>query len=198
LTSQSLAQKGRWLLSQEAFDGLLSAMDSDRGLAAEKYEAIRTRLLRFFAWQGLATPEDCADETLNIVARRLSEGETIQNISGYCSGVARVVLLEHRRKQLGEEMHRHTLAGDPAGDEDSREDRERDLRALERCLDALQADSREMILAYYCTDGDGLMGNRRNLAKRLGLPLNALRIRAHRVRSQLERCVKQALEASRD
>src|SRR5215216_8153127 len=83
------APRRKWALTQEAFDKLLTALGEDQESAAEKYLEIRSNLVRFFEWRGCPFPEDHADETINRVARRLFEGEQIENPSGYCMGVAR-------------------------------------------------------------------------------------------------------------
>src|SRR5436305_1633088 len=88
------APRHKWALTQEAFDRLLAALGEDRQSAGEKYLEIRSNLLRFFEWRGCPFPEDHADETMNRVAKRLAEGEEIRNPSGYCTGVARLLLLE--------------------------------------------------------------------------------------------------------
>jgi len=62
------------------------------------------------------------------------------------------------------------------------------LSCLENCLAALGADDRALILDYY---GDGKAADgRRRLAEAKGISSVALRIRAHRLRDQLERCVR--------
>src|SRR5205085_10553550 len=84
----------KWSLTQEAFDRLLSCLAAERESAGEKYLEIRRNLIRFFEWRGCPSPEDHADETVNRVAKRLSEGEEISNIAGYFIGVARLLVLE--------------------------------------------------------------------------------------------------------
>jgi len=46
-----------------------------------------------------------------------------------------------------------------------------------------------LILRYYQGEQRAKIENRRALAERLGLTINALRIRASRIRSRLEACV---------
>lgn len=47
----SPSQKKDWVLTPEAFAGLLAALDPDEARAAEEYEAVRRRLLRLFQWR---------------------------------------------------------------------------------------------------------------------------------------------------
>src|SRR5215510_14316765 len=84
----------KWVLTQEAFDRLLASLGEDREVAGERYVEIRKNLVRFFEWRGSAFPEDHADETINRIAKRISDGEEIRNPGSYCLGVARLLLLE--------------------------------------------------------------------------------------------------------
>ena len=61
---------------------------------------------------------------------------------------------------------------------------------LERCLAALPADARTLILEYYQDQRRQKIDRRVRLAAQLGLSANALRSRAQRVRDRLERCVR--------
>lgn len=193
MTSQSAGNRACWVLTRESFDRLLAALDPDPERAAERYEALRKRLLRFFEWQGVAVAEDCSDEVLDIVARRLGGGEAVQNLPAFCAGVARIVLLTHRRRQVARESMLQRFAGEPAQEAWHTAEREHEIRALEDCLDRLPAGGRDLILAYYRADPPGLIPNRRRLANRLGVQPGALRIRAHRLRMQLAECVQRAL-----
>ncbi len=67
--------KKEWALTPEAFDTLLACLDRDRDRAAEKYEEIRNALITFFEHRGCLSPEEYADETINRVARRISEAK---------------------------------------------------------------------------------------------------------------------------
>ncbi len=48
-------------------------------------------------------------------------------------------------------------------------------------------------MKYYHDEKRAKIDYRKQLADALGIPLNALRIRAHRVRISLEKCVKDCL-----
>jgi DNA-directed RNA polymerase specialized sigma24 family protein len=87
-------RRTRWVITQDAFDLLLRKLDEDRDRAGERYEAARRKLVKFFELRGSDAPEEHADETLNRVARKLAEGERIENVNAYLLGVARLVLKE--------------------------------------------------------------------------------------------------------
>ena len=65
------------------------------------------------------------------------------------------------------------------------------MECLRRCLARLPEDQRRLILRYH--GEDDRIRSRQELAEELGIALNALRIRAHRVRRDLEQCVRQRL-----
>src|SRR5215510_2058376 len=92
-------QRRKWALTQEAFDKLLAHLGPDRESAGEKYLEVRNNLIRFFEWRGCPFPEDHADETINRIAKKISEGEEIRNPASYYIGVARMLLLEINRER---------------------------------------------------------------------------------------------------
>src|SRR4030095_8967914 len=100
LTDASPAQSPRrkWVLTLEAFDKLLDFLAEDRESAGERYLEIRSTLVRFFQWRGCPSPEDHADETINRIAKRVSECEEIRTPSSYYLGVARLVLPEVKKR----------------------------------------------------------------------------------------------------
>jgi DNA-directed RNA polymerase specialized sigma24 family protein len=86
--------RGEWSLTQEAFDKLLAAFSPDADEAAKQYEALRIRLIRFFEWRSIPLADDRADEVLNRVARRIDEGQQVNNVVAYAYRVAYLVFLE--------------------------------------------------------------------------------------------------------
>lgn len=189
-----LSSKEESILTQQAFDKLLACFDSDRERAGEKYENLRRKLLKFFEWRACAVAAlDLADETINRVARRIDGGETVHNLPNYAYGVARMVYLERMKALKREEAapQRITTETDP---EDGHA-KER-LECFETCLKKMSDESRELIVAYYQEQRRAKIELRRELAARLGIPLNALRIRTHRIRTKLEECVGNCLQQS--
>jgi hypothetical protein len=66
---------------------------------------------------------------------------------------------------------------------------------LEECLAKLATPDRDLILGYYCGEQRTKIENRRGLAATLRLSVNALSIRACRIRNKLELCVRQCSSA---
>jgi len=186
------APRRKWALTQEAFDRLLAAFGEDQESAGKKYLEVRANLMRFFEWRGCPFPEDHADETMNRVAKRLTEGETIQNPSGYCIGVARMLLLEINKERAREQQALGEMANAPsvASDESESEGRVECLRA---CLGNLSADNRELIIEYYQGEKGTTIENRKRLTERFKVPVNTLRMRALRLREKLQACVEECL-----
>lgn len=186
---------GRWRLSPTAFDRFLAALDDDRDVAAERYEQIRSKLLRFFEWRGCRFPEEHADETMTRVMRKLDEGEQILDAGTYCYGVARLVLLEALKQQdkQQEAVRSFTVSAATALPIEA-SDIERRLGCLEACLNDLPARQRELVVEYYRNDKASRIGARKQLAEKLGIGMNALRIRAHRLTDGLQGCVRGCVE----
>jgi len=185
--------KSDWTLSAEALAGFLVCLDPDSDRAGEKYESLRLTLMKFFDWRGAQFPEECADETINRVIRKIDEGETIRDIPTYCHGVARLVLLE---KLKGPESKRADFEELPPAALVAPEPEEKDERrdCFEGCLKELPVESRQLILQYYSDEKREKIDRRSALAQRLGIPLNALRSRAQRIRNRLEECVHGCLK----
>lgn len=171
-----------WDITPEAFERLLSWLDRDRVRAGERYESIRRKLILIFASRGAAFPEDMADDCMNRVIQKLPEivGQYEGAPEYYFVGVARYVEMEWKRKQRSIEPP--VLPPKPP-------ETERNLACLDRCLAQLSDASREIALEYYKNEKKAKIDHRAALAERLGLSSSTLRLRAHRIRQTLEKCV---------
>jgi len=182
--------RGKWDLTQDAFDLLLAQLDTDRQEASKKYEFLRRKLVKFFEWRGCNFPEDLADDTINRVARKLEAGEEVRDLAAYSAGVARLVFLESlRTRKQEEEVLRaapRSLA-EPVDESDGR------AECLDCCMRELSPANSQLIMEYYQENQRARIEARQQLAVRLGIPLNALRIRAHRIRVRLEGCVEECM-----
>src|SRR5262249_12788666 len=144
-------------------------------------------------WRGTTFPEAEADETINRVAKKIEEGEEIKNLDAYFYGVARLVFAESLRKREREQeaIRQVPLAAVSFTDDDS--DSARRRVCLAHCLRRLPEESRDLIIEYYQHEQGKKIEQRKDLASRLGIPLNALRIRTHRIRTSLEMCVNECM-----
>jgi DNA-directed RNA polymerase specialized sigma24 family protein len=175
------------LLTPTGFSRLLSRLGQNTDEAAGQYERLRGTLEKFFDWHGAWPPEECADETLDRLTRRL-ESVDVADVWSYALGIARLVLLEWQRRPTT-----LSTAGRPELAERSapvlQEEDEPLPVCFERCLAALPDDSRTLVLEYYVAERREKIDNRRRLAQTFGVSESALRNRVQRVRDRLERCV---------
>jgi DNA-directed RNA polymerase specialized sigma24 family protein len=191
--------KKEWAVTQETFDGLLSWLDADREQAALKYEKIRTRLIKIFTCRGCGEADELADETINRVTAKVAD--LAPSYSGdpalYFYGVAQKVHLEYMR---GSRASDKPLEADrqlnSKGPIESDDEIEQEYACLEDCISQLPYVNRHLVLEYYQDDKHGKIERRKKLAAELGIALNALRIRAYRIRLQLHDCVQQCLAHS--
>jgi DNA-directed RNA polymerase specialized sigma24 family protein len=173
-----------WSPTQEDLDRLLAWLDPDRDRAGERHEKIRRKLILFFASSGGASPEEMADECINRVMKKLPEIE--QQYTGspenYFFSVAKFILLEWQRRNRPIEIP----PVEPSPEEP--------LACLDGCLDHLPPSTRELVLEYYQHEKRAKIDHHIALAQRLGIAVNALRIRAHRIRKHLEKCVIECMD----
>jgi len=167
----------------ESFEALLHWLDPDRERAGVRYEEIRRRLVRIFTYRGCLGAEYLADETINRVIRNV---ESARSFSGdpvrYFYGVANKVHLEYVRTRPANSVD----SDEPKGLEQVRIE----FSCLEECLSTLSPENRELILQYYERKKSSKGEVRQQLAANLGIGVNALRIRAYRVRSSLVECIE--------
>jgi DNA-directed RNA polymerase specialized sigma24 family protein len=194
-----------WALTQASFDKLLTQLDPDRERAAQKYEEIRRKLMKFFKWRGCLQFEEYADKTIDRVARKITEGAELQpaSPSALFYGVAVNLLREHWRKTasapetLENETEPSNQSDDPEKIREQAEtlqEHETRLNCLRHCIGQLPSESVKLIKQYYA-EGDVLdKEQRKQIALRLNLSATALRSRAFRVRGEIERCVDNCLK----
>ncbi len=180
-------------LTEEALNKLLDRLHSERSEAGERYERIRRKLLQFFRWERAEFPEEHADETLNRVARKLAGGEQIIDVERYIFGVARMISHEVAQRRLRHKTAVEEMKHIPAPQVDA--DEVALASVLWDCLRSLPPDTRTFILRYYEGDKQVRIRNRQAMSEELGIPLNALRNRALRLRERLEDCVEKGRQA---
>ncbi|MBI3650406.1 MAG: sigma-70 family RNA polymerase sigma factor [Acidobacteria bacterium] len=187
-------KRASWNLTQEAFAKFLACLDANTTRAGELYEKIRAKLISFFAWRGFQFAEDHADEAINRVIRKIDEGEEIRDPSTYVYGVARMLILELAKEREKQNAAFDNLPPPIAPEAEADDDSQMRVECLQRCLQSLSPDNRALILGYYQEDKGAKVASRKLLAERLQIPLNALRIRALRLRDKLETCINSGLQ----
>jgi DNA-directed RNA polymerase specialized sigma24 family protein len=193
--------KKDWILNPPAFRQFLNWLDEGVDSNGERYLEMRRRLAHYYDRRSCSSPDDLADETLNRVARKLEEKGEIVGASPahYCYIVAKFVLQEfgRRSEQNQTSLDQAQSSGRviaslavPFRPNVDAVAKEKLFDCLERCLSKIQPESRELILEYYRGEQRAKIERRSELATSLGLTTNALSIRACRIRSKLEICVR--------
>jgi DNA-directed RNA polymerase specialized sigma24 family protein len=177
--------------TQESFEALLAWLHSDdREAAGQQYEIIYTGLVRIFVSKGFSDAEHLADETIRRVCERLPEirENYVGERARYFQGVARYIILEQRRnKEVATDRFPVQWTEVP--------DTSDEHNCLLRCLTFLARDKRELILDYYLYEGHAKIEAHREMAHELAITENALRGRAHHIRANLEKCVRQCMQS---
>jgi len=185
-------------ITQIAFARLLAWLDDGVESNGGRYLEMRRRLVSYFDRRGRPAADELADETLNRIGRTLAQTGAIATRppARYCYVVAKFVLLEDLRRE-----RRHipldesksvdmSVGGGAARPDEAGVLQEQRLDCLDRCLQQLKPEQRELIVQYYAEAGREKIERRRDLANRLGITMNALGIRAFRIRDGLMTCVR--------
>jgi len=193
-------------LTPASFEQLLSYLGPDREKAAHDYLELRRALFTYFAIRGATSPEDLTDETIDRVARRLNEGQTIftASLMSYFYGVARNVWRENLSKpamvaQLTDAGLPTSLVATPHDaliESLEAQASDRRLTCLRKCLAQYPDEDREMVLGYYRESGGQKIENRKALAAQFGLSLDALRHKLARLRIKLASCIGRCVKTT--
>jgi RNA polymerase sigma factor (sigma-70 family) len=180
---------------EDNFDALLTWLDPDREKAGERYEHIRQALINIFSWHGCADAEDLADETISRVTKKVLE--LAPNYKGdqalYFYGVAKKMQWEiGRRDQTTAKLPLLDNVKDSTRQPDSN-DFELEYECLDQCLAQLPAADRDLIMLYYRQDQPKI-DSRKELARKLDVAPNTLRVKVHRIRLMLHLCIEGCLQ----
>lgn len=195
-TSSQAGLKKHWTLTGQAFEHLLRWLDEGTDSGGSRYLVMRSRLATYFDRKNCNDPDVLADEVLNRVGRRLEEEGNVETDSPakYCYTVARFVFMEQLRSPISREVAIEDLVL-KARDDQSEEayEREAAMKCLERCSGSIDQERSSLIIRYYSGEKGEKIANRKQMADELGVSLNALGIRAFRIRESLEACLTKCL-----
>jgi RNA polymerase sigma factor (sigma-70 family) len=186
-------------INEEDFNDLLAWLDPVRDLAGDRYESIRRSLIKIFIWRGYTEAEEMADETMDRVARNVKDIEAtfVGNPTLYFYNVANKLMMEwarQKRLRVPLENEGNKLVKEKSvSPHEPEDDGEAEYECLGQCLEQLEAEDHALILAYYQHDKQAKIDHRRDLAQQMNVGLNALRVRVHRIRSRLEKCIENCL-----
>lgn len=180
----------------ESFEEILAWLDPDREVAAEIYVQLRHDLAQIFNWNRCNDPEELTDVVIDRVARKVHKlRETfVGDPRLYFYGVARNLIKEIRNKAKWqvpiEDIEIPVTNPATESDEETAEMLE---ECLTSCLQKLSPEKRELILNYYAKEKQAKIEHRAELAQQLGIKVDTLRVRVHRIRIELEKCIKRCL-----
>jgi RNA polymerase sigma factor (sigma-70 family) len=182
-------------LPPESFEEILAWLNSDRDVAAAMYLQLRDDLAKIFTMNRCSDPEWLTDETFDRVGKKVVDLR--QTYEGdprlYFYGVARNLIKEDLKKVKTQASLEDI---DPRPQDTQFKEETADLReeCLHRCLEELSADKRDLILNYYAKEKQAKIDHRAELAHRLNTSVETLRVRVHRIRNSLEKCIEQCLD----
>ena len=183
------------VIPPKSFDEILDWLNPDRDEAANIYVQLRADLTKIFAWNRCADPDGLTDEVLDRVARKVHAVRP--NFEGdpklFFYGVARNLIKESPKrleKQVSIEGA-DLAAPDAAVEDESAIMRE---ECLHSCLQKLSAEKRELVLSYYAKEKQAKIDHRTEMARQMGLSVETLRVRLHRIRGVLEKCIERCLD----
>lgn len=180
----------------ESLEEILAWLDPDREVAAAMYLQLRHDLAKLFSYKGCADPEGLTDEVFDRVAKKLNEVRP--SYKGDPRHYFRAVANNLVKETLKKARIQVSLEGvDPpeqkttATEEETAAERE---ECLNSCLQKLSPESRKLIVDYYAKEKQAKIDNRNELAQRLGISLETLRVKVYRIRVSLQECIERCLE----
>lgn len=186
--------------SAEGFASLLAKLGDTPREAGERYERLRSKLIFFFARRQLPLPEDLADDAMDCLGRRLSEGLDISSVDAFALGIARHIAQEQVT------IANQTRTVDTAFFDDipafsltsSEKERivnlDQRIEAFERCMRRLPSREIQLLKSYYLDSPGDRVSVRLSLAKRMAISQGTLRQRVFLIRRSLVECVTVSLQ----
>lgn len=170
------------MTTDNAFDEFLIRLEPDIPSTSERYARLRHKLIRFFEWRSCRDAEGLTDETIQRLLKDLSAGKEIEKPRSYVYGVATNVHREYSRRMsrfvdLPTDLESVLIASDDF------------IECARLCLKELPNDKRRLIEQYYSDDG-----NRIELAKRAGVSLSGIRLKIHRIKTELKECYRKCIQ----
>lgn len=182
-------------ITREELERLLERLDQSRDVAAEKLLTLRRKLAVIFERKMLSHVDALVDETVDRLAAKLAT-EDISSISAYAHSIAMNICKEAARNErkvtfLDETTNKREAAASDSNPEQQviyESEMRRKQECLQKCLSKLSLAERGLILEYYVGDKQARISQRRSLAQRLELTIEALRVKTNTIRAKLRQC----------
>jgi len=180
----------------ESFEEILAWLDPDREVAGNMYVELHNHLVKLFRWRGCSDPEGLTDEVFNRVAKKVHEVRPTYegNPRFYFLAVANNVVKENLKKIKTQVSLDEDELPKPIATKSEEDDTLDMQECLQSCLPKLTSENRKLIVAYYAKEKQAKIDNRSELAQQLGISVETLRVKVHRIRLSLQRCIARCLE----
>jgi len=181
--------------TEDQFNDLLSWLDPQPAIAAQKYKTIHTSLVRIFVSRGFSNPEHLADLTIDRVIKILPQRR--ENFVGEKArlfySVARYIMLEE------DDQHEVPLAEDVLPSPAHITVTSEEYECLCHCLKELTPGEIAFLHDYHVYDGEGRLKieNHESMKEELDLEGSSMRVKANRIRARLRECALRRMEALR-
>lgn len=176
-------------INNKEFEQFLHWLDTDREAAGQKYELIRSSLIKIFYARGCYdAAEELADECINRVIKKVDKiAETYEGEPArYCHGVAKIVFLEYLRRPATVKLSPDMMARI----EVDMTENEADIQNLHICLKKLKPEQRKLIVKYYNDEKGDNIKRRKEIEQELNITNETLRIRIYRIKKILQECIQ--------
>ena len=180
----------------ESFDEILAWLNPDRDVAGTIYVQLRQDLTKIFTWNRCPDPDGLTDEVFDRVAKKVHDVRPtyVGDPKLYFYGVARNLIKEIPKKIKAQTSLQGTEpASDPRRETEQETANTRE-DCLRSCLQKLSKEKRELIVAYYARDKQAKIDHRTEMAQRLGISVETLRVKAFRIRATLEQCLERCID----
>ena len=184
-------------VSTESLVEILTWLDPDREIAANMYVQLRHDLTKLFTFRGCTDPEGLTDEVFDRVAKKVHEVKPtyVGDPRLYFRAVANNLVKEDLKRAKARvsleefELPELTTTGRDVDDSEDIEE------CLHSCLQNLSAENRQLIVNYYAKEKQAKIDHRSELAQQLGISVETLRVKVHRIRVTLQGCIERCLES---
>lgn len=172
---------------------LLEIFSSNQDEAGITYNELRNSLVRFFQIKGDFDPDEAADLTLDRAALKVPKDTPIENLTGFCFGVARFIFLERvkRTKKLNvaaDEFYRKRNLSEIVQETDD------EFFVFRDCFEKLTSAEKLFLRGYFVDLSFSELDKcRRQICLENDITPNNLRLKVFRLRQRLENCVKNKL-----
>lgn len=169
----------------DPYEALFEWLGPTRDEGEKRYWEIQNRLFRILLKKGCTDPENCVAEAIDRVTLKVPEIKKtyVGDPLWYFISVVRHVHLEHLHRD------RKEIPFETVPDAATQPEVNLARECLRECLKLVAVDQRDLVLDYHVNIKKAKIDLHRSMAEELGLTTNALRLRVHRLRLSLEKCV---------